>query len=135
MTIKTRAVTLVESQDWDALVKETYGREYCFQQQDNCRDRGSYHFLTVPDVEEAEEADEYMADSVPEEVGSVEEMGVKFSPWLARDPKYSLIAQEYEFQLRMWWQRNFYPDVNMVANDLHAKGLLPAGDYIIAVEW
>jgi hypothetical protein len=35
----------------------------------------------------------------------------------------------------MWWDRNFYPNLQMVANDLHEKGLLAAGDYIISIDW
>lgn len=35
----------------------------------------------------------------------------------------------------MWWVRNFYPDVNMVANDLYEKGLLEAGEYLINIDW
>ena len=35
----------------------------------------------------------------------------------------------------LWWERNFYPDVSMIINDLHSKGLLPAGDYSIDIDW
>lgn len=64
-------------------------------------------------------------------------MGVSFAAWLARDPKQKLAdpsAQE-DYCLELWWHRNFYPDVQMVANDLHAKGLLDAGDHTILIDW
>jgi hypothetical protein len=35
----------------------------------------------------------------------------------------------------MFWDRNFYPNVQMVANDLHKKGLLEAGEYSIRIDW
>jgi hypothetical protein len=35
----------------------------------------------------------------------------------------------------MWWERNFYPDIQIVANDLHSKDLLEAGTYIIEIDW
>lgn len=37
--------------------------------------------------------------------------------------------------LSLWWERNFYPSVEVVANDLHARGLLPAGEYTIDIDW
>jgi len=62
-------------------------------------------------------------------------MGVSFKAWLARDPKQKLEGQEYDYELSLWWDRNFYPDVQMVANDLHAKGLLESGEYLIDIDW
>jgi hypothetical protein len=35
----------------------------------------------------------------------------------------------------MWWERNFYPVIEMVGNDLHRKGLIKAGEYTIDVDW
>ena len=35
----------------------------------------------------------------------------------------------------MFWERNFYPHVEMVMNDLHAKGLVEAGEYVIDIDW
>lgn len=120
---------MIEDGDWDALVQETYGRPYTLQQQEGCQDRGNIH-LTVPD----DDNDEGMNDSIPEIVNH-EEMGVKFAVWLARDPKQPLEGQKYDFDLSLWWDRNFYPDLQTVANDLHAKGLLEAGEYKINIDW
>ena len=117
-------------QDWDELVKKTYGRPYCFQQQDGFKSRGVFRF-TVP-----EKAEDYERESVPEVVNH-EEMGVSFAAWQARDPKQKLSdpeAQE-DYCIGLWWSRNFYPDIQMVANDLHAKGLLEAGSYTIDIDW
>jgi hypothetical protein len=120
---------MIDVSEWDNLVRETYGRPYNFQQQDGCKERGTFE-LTVPDCD----CDEEMADSVPEVVNG-DEMGVKFAAWLARDPKKKLKGQTQSYQLDLWWERTFYPDVQAVANDLHAKGLLPAGDYTIDIDW
>jgi hypothetical protein len=35
----------------------------------------------------------------------------------------------------MWWGRNFYPELSVVVNDLHAKGLLDEGEYEIDIDW
>lgn len=120
--------TVIEVSEWDALVAKTYGRPYNLQQQDGCRSRGAFTFA-VPSG-----ASDYERESVPEEVNH-EEMGVSFRAWLARDPKKKLPEQDADYQLDLWWERNFYPDVQMVANDLHAKGLLDAGDHTILIEW
>lgn len=126
--MKTRAEKLVDVQEWDKLVKETYGRPYSFQQQDECKPRGIAS-LTVP-----AEASDFPNDTLPEVVNS-DEMGVSFAAWLARDPKQPVGKRDTDWAISLWWHRNFYPNVQMVANDLHAKGLLEAGDYLINIDW
>lgn len=127
MNIKN--IKMIDCGEWDKLVQDTYGRIYCFQQQDGCKDRGIERF-TVPD----EDNEENMHDSVPEVVNHPT-MGVKFSSWLSRDPKTPIDGQRSDYQLVMWWERNFYPDIQAVANDLHKKGLLEAGEYTINIDW
>lgn len=132
--IKTQTVNLVSDSDFDALVEETYGRPYVFQQQDCCKPRGTYTF-SVP-IGEYGPAD-YENTTVEEKVNS-REMGVSFAAWLARDPKQKLNSEDKwdrEHGLRMWWERNFYPHVDAVVDDLHKKGLIPAGDYVIEIDW
>ena len=139
--IKTKTVKLISNSDWDNLVQSTYNRPYCFQQQEDCRDRGSYE-LTVPNYDFEDSGH----DSIPEEVnGSV--MCVKFNVWLSRDPNQFLNSsrEDYgdesenlkmkKFHLELFWERNFYPELEMVANDLYEKGLLEAGEYLIDVDW
>jgi len=129
--MKIRNVQVIDLKEWDGCVKSTYNRPYSFQQQDGCRPRGTFE-LTVPDQDN--DYDEEMADSVPEVVNG-KERGAKFAVWLARDPKQKMEGQTYEWELELWWERNFYPDVQTVANDLHARGLLAAGDYMIEIDW
>jgi hypothetical protein len=119
--------------DWDELVEKTYGRPYNFQQQDGCKERQRV-YLTIPD-EEAEGYD-FPNDTVPETVNH-EERGVSFKAWLERDPKQKLNAEKRDSPsaLTLWWDRNFYPVVEMVGNDLHAKGLIEAGKYVIDIDW
>ncbi|MBK8255600.1 MAG: hypothetical protein IPK82_23420 [Polyangiaceae bacterium] len=126
--MKTKNV--IEVSEWDALVEKTYGRPYKLQQQDGCRGRGTEE-ITVP-----AESSDHERDSVPENVNE-ETMGVSFKAWLARDPKQKLSNPEdqADYCLALWWERNFYPDVQMVANDLHAKGLLAAGAHTILIDW
>ncbi len=127
--IRVETVKMITVSDWDDLVKRIYGRQYSLQQQDGCKPRGIVH-ITVPD-----EAEDYDQVTVPEIVNH-DEMGVSFSAWLKRDPKKPLEQSVYDkIDIDLWWDRNFYPDIQMVANDLHTKGLLESGDYIIDIDW
>lgn len=118
---------VVAHKDWDKLVIETYGRPYAFQQQDDCKERGIFR-LTVPD-----EAFDFANDSIPEIVNG-DEMGVSFEAWKSRDPK-APVGSEDAWSIKLFWERNFYPDVQMIANDLHSKGLLESGEYLINIDW
>lgn len=127
--IKTQNKQLIDLNDWDELVTNTYGRMYSLQQQDGCKERGTEH-ITVPSP-----ANDYENDSVPEEINGEDVMGVSFKAWLARDPQEWNGDPEDKDFLDLFWERNFYPDMQTVANDLHAKGLLPAGEYVIEIDW
>jgi len=62
-------------------------------------------------------------------------MGVRFSMWLSRDPKQSVDGDDTPWVIKLFWKRNFYPDIYTVANDLCYKGLIEEGDYIINIDW
>ena len=130
LNIRTEQVMSV--QDWNELVVETYKRPYNFQQQDGCKDRGTFHFI-VPAA-----AEDYENTRVKEIVNGPDE-GVSFAAWLARDPKEVLSEPDEDrtdqWAIDLWWHRNFYPTIQMVANDLHSKGILPAGSYTIDIDW
>jgi hypothetical protein len=80
--LKFQTKKIIDVQDWDNLVQETYGRPYSFQQQEGCQERGTVP-ITIPSEWDN---DEDMSDSIKEVVNG-DEMGVKFDVWLARDPK------------------------------------------------
>lgn len=147
-------IKLIEVNDWDKLVEKTYGKPYNFQQQNGCQGRGIVK-LTVPDKWAKCEDDE-MYDSIPEVING-DKMGVKFQVWLDRDPKLPLNPTDEELKnngyywgktkddeekykndkghISMFWERNFYPNVIVIANDLHEKGILESGEYIININW
>ena len=126
--IQIRTIQRIDSDDWDNLVVETYGKPYILQQQNGCMDR--HHFqIAVPDLPY-----DYDNDSIPDEING-DEMGVSFAAWLARDPKEWNGNPDDANYVGMFWERNFYPHVQMIVNDLHAKGLIPAGKYEIDIDW
>ena len=127
MPISIKQINTITVQDFDELVRSTYGRPYSFQQQDDCKSKGLVA-ISVPAYPK-----DYENDSVPEIVNH-KDMGVSFSAWLARDPE-QLLPSRNKSSTELWWYRNFYPDVSMIINDLHSKGLLSAGDYSIDIDW
>lgn len=126
--LRYTVVKTIELGDWDHLVSTVYGRPYMFQQQDGCKDRQNVH-IRIPDAPY-----DFENDEIPEIVNG-DEMGVSFKAWLARSPKKPLPDREDTWGLELWWERNFYPDVQMVANDLHERGFIEAGDYQIIIDW
>jgi len=118
----------ISSSELDALVVKTYGRPYSFQQQDGCKSRGVEH-VTVP-----ADPEDFEATEIPEEINGPE-AGVSFAAWLARDPKAPVGDDIEGWAIGLFWARNFYPHVSMVLNDLHARGLLPAGKYTLVIDW
>lgn len=124
-----RLEKVIDVGDWDDLVRETYGKPYSFQQQDGCKERQRYD-LRIPDT-----TYDYLNDTVPEEVNHFER-GVSFKAWLERSPEKPLGDSGYnQFDVELWWERNFYPDVQMIANDLYEKGIIEAGEYVIDIDW
>ncbi len=121
---------IVDCGDWDALVMKTYGKPYCFQQQDGCQDRGLTYTIdpTNPDPED------YTHSWLPEEINGPD-MGVSFKAWLARDPKEWNGEPEEKRFVNMFWERNFYPHVESLASDLYKKGLIPADKFQIEIDW
>src|SRR5687768_5325690 len=111
---------VVDVWDWDKLVEETYGKPYNFQQQEGCQERGT-HELSIPDSE----AYDFENETLPYEING-NEMGIKFQVWLDTP------AETYR---DIFWQRNFYPDIQTLANDLYKRGLIEAGDYTIDIDW
>jgi len=130
--MKIKTVQSIDSFELDELVEKTYGRPYCYQQQDGCKDRG-VESLTVP----VPFPEDFENTTIPEKVNG-EVMGVSLASWLARDPHQKLVTGDdwdREHGLVLFWQRNFYPHIDVVVNDLHAKGLLPAGEYQLVIDW
>lgn len=125
--MKFRAVKLIDVSDFDKLVEDTYNKPYNFQQQDYCKSRGTYEF-TLP----LEGVDKYDNKTVPEVVNH-REMGVCFEAWIERDPNEPLSSGDTS--IRLWWDRNFYPCVDEILDDLYKKNLLEDGDYIIDIDW
>lgn len=123
----------IDLEDWNGFVSEHYGKIYNFQQQEGCKDRGIFEF-SVP----YKYPEDFENDTIHEVVnGNI--MGVSFKAWLERDIEQPLTSGNSGLnegnKIRLFWKRNFYPHISMIVNDLHEKGLLPAGEYVINIDW
>ena len=126
-----KKVNMITVQDWDNLVQKTYNKLYKFQQQNGCQERGIFN-ITIPCLYTE---DDEMNDEIPFKING-SKMGVKFEVWLNGDPEQHRRRNNWhDFDISLFWSRNFYPDIYTVANDLFNKGLIEAGDYLINIDW
>ena len=126
--------TTFDYYDFNKLVEKTYDKFYCFQQQDNGRKHGVYTF-EIP----VKSPFNYQNISIPEIVNH-SEIGVDFYTWLQRDIHKPLKDVKYttdfnkSLGLRLWWDRNFFPSIDMIINDLYKNGILPEGFLKIIID-
>jgi len=128
--LKFKTNKVINCFDFDILVKETYERHYCYQQQDGCKPKGNHNF-SVP---ETCDENERMHDKIPEIINGIER-GVKFKVWLDRDVEEWNGEKADANYLYLFWERNFYPDFGTIVNDLYGKGLIEAGEYTMEIDW
>lgn len=121
--LKYNLERVVDVGDFDDLVKMTYGKPYSYQQQDGCKSRG-VHYFKVHEAPRDYLIDDYQGEPIPS-IGNGE-MGVAFSTWLETPP---------EEHKRLFWERYFYPDFDMVIDDLTRRGLIEPGKYMINIDW
>lgn len=124
--MKIKTVKMIDSEDWDKVIKNTYGKPYCLQQQGDYQDRSNYEII-IPD----NEAYDFENDTLSEDLNEVK-TGVSFKAWLETDPEKTMGGEEID--IKLWWWRNFYPSLQMVANDLYKKELIKRGKYFINIE-
>jgi hypothetical protein len=129
--LKFETKKVIDCFDWDDLVQKTYNKTYCFQQQDGCKERG-VETIHVP----VENPEDYEAIEIPFKVNG-SKMGVSFETWLKTSPEDTVkeFNRDYKWENDLFWERNFYPRVDMIVNDLYSKGLIEAGKYVINIDW
>ena len=126
--LEYRIKKIITSYDLDDLIRETYGKPYCFQQQNGCKNRGTA-YITVPVLNPFN----YSNDLLDFQING-EKMGVSFKTWLNTTVE-EVNELHQENYIHLWWERNFYPNLDMIVNDLYEKGLIEAGDYLIEIDW
>jgi hypothetical protein len=108
-----------------------YGKIYSFQQQDECKGRG-IETIYVP----VDEPEDFENTEIPFKING-SEMGVSFETWLKTSPEDTAkqFNRDHKWENSLFWDRNFYPHVDMIINDLYSKGLIEAGEYDIKIDW
>lgn len=119
-------IRLVDSDDFDYLVETIYMKPYQFQQQDGCKDRGIVEFSVPMDP------DEEYDSQIPIKING-DKMGVSFDTWLNHDVNDKFFEEEWRNAL--FYERNFYPEFWKLVNDLHSKGHIEEGKYILNIDW
>lgn len=129
--MKIDTIRQISLQDWDNLVEQTYGKIYSFQQQDGCKSRGVETIST-----NSEWAEDFENTEIPFELNG-DEMGVSFETWLNTSPEDTKkhFNPKFEWENSLFWERNFYPEPNILAADLCKRGLLEPGEYQIKIDW
>ena len=122
-TIKYKTVKVIDCDDWNNLVRDTYGKIYNLQKQDGGMERQRIKITVPPDG-----LDDFKNDILEESQYGI---GVSFKAWLEKDPD----EISDRFQRELFWGRKFYPELSMVVNDLYEKGPLEAGEYEIDIDW
>ena len=123
MTIDPRLshyqATVLHESEFSDLVRQTFERPYSLQQQGDMHSQESFVRFDVP--ADREEEEHWQAVSMEE--------------WLAATPPDPEDRSMEAFTDRLRWDREFYPQLDSVANELHARGQLDAGTYVLHVWW
>lgn len=134
--LQHKTINVIDVSDLDDLVKEVYGKPYKLQQQNGCMERQHISVYVGKEVVEGDE-NEYgdIHESIPLIING-NDMCVKFDTWLNATPeqhKEEMCWEDWEVEL--FWFRNFYPDLNVLLYDLYKKGLIEKGSYDINIDW
>jgi hypothetical protein len=126
--LKYTLIKQIDDSNLTKVVQKEYGKPYCFQQQDGCQPRGTRHMSGSGFTYDCEEFNS-ITEAIKEDA-----YGVSFEDWLAADPNDPIFGEEV-WEREMTFQRNVYPRLEYLINDIHAKGLIEAGEYQILIDW
>ena len=120
--IKSKIKHVISSAAWNKQVSKIYGRPYSIEDQ--------FEFNRVLEFKVPNRSFDFANETV-EENEDTKETGVNFKSWITRDPDQKIGSDPRAFVTTLWWYRAFYPDIEVLANDLFKKGLLERGEYVI----
>lgn len=136
-TLKINTINYIKVEDWDAFVQEIYQVPYCLQQQDGGLERGLQEFEVPVDSPDLYENIYAVSTSI-----YGKDRGVSFEAWCNSNVSLikELLTNSKNNKLEhdgfvLFFYRKFYPSLQALANDLHAKGLIPEGKYAIIIDW
>lgn len=115
-----KQVIVIHELEFSELVREVYGRPYQFQQQEFMGQKTYYEF------------------SVPAHPLGDHYKAVPFQEWLEATPPGPAEPGKFDSELfteGLRWEREFYPEMEEIVNDLHQKGLIDPGEYALHIWW
>lgn len=111
---KTKTYIEVWHVELDKFVEEVYGRSWSYIRSEECNNDSYYTHEVL------EEGLDFYSD---------EEVEEQLTKWLSAEvPNYRDWDACSEFE-------SLFPGAPVILWDLHRKGLIPAGDYLIHVSW
>ncbi|MBB3752468.1 hypothetical protein FHT44_004980 [Mycolicibacterium sp. BK634] len=131
-------ITLILESDWSELVAEVFDRPYNFQQQAGCRSNDTIWKFTVPesfkdwDLNAVDAAIEQWRNSEPhrnEQIPAVRDGKVVYVEHPRREWPMS------DFSLKLWWERENWPEFEDVMCVLARRGLIDPGEYALHIWW
>lgn len=128
MKLEYQNLRVIENYKWSEFISSVYNLPYNYQQQNECQNT-NFEFNIPNDLEE----EDLGSDSIPYEVNGKDEC-VKFDVWV--NSKLEDISKnfEYESDAVIFYNRNFYPSIFQILNDLYNRGLIEEGDYLIRID-
>lgn len=128
MKLEYENLRVIENYKWNEFISSIYNLPYNYQQQ-NDRQNTNFEFNIPNDLEE----EDLGSDSIPYEVNGEDEC-VKFDTWKNSDFEEIGKNFEYEVETKLFYERNFYPSIFQILNDLYNRGLIEEGDYLIRID-
>jgi hypothetical protein len=120
--MRIKSVKLIDETEFSQLVREAYGRPYRLQQQDHCMGQNEIELITIPDegidIDDPQRFEEWRDAEAPESRG-VDQFG----------------DMRWDWEVELHWEREFYPPLQELVNDMYERSLLPQGDYAIRAYW
>lgn len=118
--LKGETVQVIWEHDFNKVVQSVYGKPYVFQQQgDMLLGQNGYYPFTVHSAEKYQQWD-------------ATEIDAELTRWLSAEPPQNARA----FTIQLWWERENYPDIDVILYDLaYRRGLMASGRYALHVWW
>lgn len=114
--MKTKTVKIAEVNDFDELVMNTYGIPYNFQQQGGCKNTSIEYFCFPFNGD-------YTNTTLPFEING-KTRGISFEVWKNHDMEELKKMFSDDWEVGMFYARNFYPHIERLLQDLVDKELI-----------
>lgn len=159
--LNVKIVKQINESEFSELVRKTYNRPYRLQQTDGCYSRGSFT-LTISsngceaypttamsnggDGESPVSFQEWIQrdrnEPIPisekdiEAYEALKNSSISNKSFYDPNNESNKKSREVGGLLNtLWWEREFYPDLNELLDDMLSRGLIEEGEYEMEIDW